>query len=77
MREWRARLLGIFGPTNRGGFGALREMKDAYRTGLDWAAVAPRYNATYAVLFAETPWKGPVLYENDGYKAVRIGDADN
>ncbi len=77
MREWRARLLGIFGPTDRGGFGALREMKIAYRAGLDWAAVAQRYDATYAVLLAETLWKGPVIYENDGYKAVRISDAED
>ncbi len=77
MREWRARLRDIFGPTDRGGFGALREMKATYRASLDWTAVAQKYNATYAVLLADTLWNGPVLYENDGYKAVRISDVEN
>lgn len=78
MREWRARVQGIYGPLKRGGFGALGEMRRLYRAGeINWEIVASQYSASYAVLFSDTPWQGPVLYENDSYKAVRIMDAEN
>ncbi|SLN75964.1 DUF6798 domain-containing protein [Ruegeria meonggei] len=72
MREWRTRMEAVHGPINSGGFTALREMARNYRNGIDWIAVAQRYGADYAVLYAETPWPGAVLFENSSFKAVRL-----
>lgn len=72
MREWRTRMEAIHGQIDGGGFIALRAMKQVYRNGIDWIAVARRYGADYAVLHAETPWPDPVLFENDSFKAVRL-----
>ncbi len=75
MREWRARIEGVYGPINGGGFEARNNMMKAYRAGIDWPAAARHYGATHAILMAETPWSGEVLHENESFKAVRIIDA--
>ena len=76
MREWRTRMEAIHGPVDGGGFTALRAMKQVYRDGIDWSAVARRYGADYAVLHAETPWPGPILFENDSFKAIRLDSSE-
>ena len=72
LAEWRERLEELYGPFTRRGFGALQDMHASHRASTGWFAAARRYGATHAVLFAGTPWEGPVLYENESYKAVPI-----
>ncbi len=74
MREWRRRMEVLYGPTSARGFGALKVMGRNYRSISPEALskVNAEFGATYAVLYRDTRWNGPVLYENERYKAVRI-----
>lgn len=72
MAEWRDRIDLVYGPISGKGSAALRQMTESYRQGIDWQAVQDTYGATHALLYAETPWEGPVLYENGSYKAVEL-----
>jgi hypothetical protein len=70
MREWRQRMEGLYAPGEATGFKASHVMTENYRNGIDWQQAADRYGATHAVLFAETPWSGSVLFTNGTYKLV-------
>lgn len=76
MREWMARMTAIYGHGEGGGFSALRAMDMNYRQSSPAAlrATGARFGADYAVLYAQTPWPGAVLYQNAQYKAVRLAD---
>ena len=47
-------------------------MTENYRTGIDWSVPVTKYRASHAVLFTETPWDGPTLYQNEDYKLVAL-----
>ncbi|MBS1239703.1 MAG: hypothetical protein H6R45_409, partial [Proteobacteria bacterium] len=74
MREWKARMTALYGEGKGGGFSALNSMDRNYRESSPAAlrSAGERFGADYAVLYAETPWPGPVLYRNAHYKAVRL-----
>jgi hypothetical protein len=78
MREWRARLRALYGATKNNGFVALRSMDENYRKvkQATLEKAARDYGADFAVLYADTPWPGEVLYQNKRYKAVRIAPID-
>ena len=73
MKEWRERMRVQYGEVSGGGFVALGQMMSNYR------AESParhretmlRYGAAYAVLYSESYWDGPVLFDNGTFKAVR------
>ena len=72
QREWKERIMTLYGPVNRSGFAALAEMKKNY-AGADekeLRADMTKYGVDYAVLYNSTPWDGPILYQNETYKAV-------
>lgn len=74
LREWRTRMRDAYGEVPGGGFPALARM-DAHHRAVDdrrLAAIARRYGARYAVLYAQTRTQLPVLYENDTYKLVEL-----
>lgn len=74
MREWRRRMEDLYGPISGQGFAALQVMRNNYgaATPETLAGTGARYDAGYAVLYAQTPWNGPVLYQNREYKAVAL-----
>ncbi|MDA7964141.1 DUF6798 domain-containing protein [Ruegeria sp.] len=73
LGNWHQRLEALYGPFSKNGFGALQEMRAAHRANTEWIATAQGYGATHAVLYADTPWDGPMLYENEKFKAVALG----
>jgi len=79
MADWRARIETLYGPIDTAGFAAQRQMAANWRDHGAAAALGARtaYGATHAVLLRETPWAGPVLAENQTYKAVALTDAAN
>lgn len=72
MREWRQRMETLYAPGDATGFKASNVMTQNYQHGIDWQQAATIYGATHAVLFAETPWDGPVIQTNGTYKLVRL-----
>ena len=74
MREWRKRIRNVYGDTPGGGFVAQAAMNQNYRsvTPEKMAQLSGAYGARFAVLDRETPWPGPILYENETYKAVSL-----
>jgi len=74
MREWRKRIRAVYGDTPGGGFVAQAAMDRNYRsvTPEKMAQLSGAYDARFAVLDRETPWPGPILYENETYKAVSL-----
>jgi hypothetical protein len=77
MADWRVRIETLYGPIDTAGFAAQRQMAANWRDHGAAAALGARtaYGATHAVLMRETPWAGPVLAENQTYKAVALTDA--
>ena len=73
LRAWKERITMLYGPIESTGFWALENMKRNYagRKDDDLRAVMIEYGADYAVLYNETPWDGPILYQNETYKAVQ------
>jgi hypothetical protein len=72
MREWRKRMENLYNPGKATGFAAAKAMTQHYREGIDWASAAETYAATFALLYKETSWHGPILYENETYKLVQL-----
>jgi hypothetical protein len=74
MREWRRRIRVVYGDVPGGGFVAQEAMSRNYRSIAPekLAQLSAEFNAPFAVLYRETPWPGPILYENDAFKAVRL-----
>jgi hypothetical protein len=74
LREWHTRMRDAYGEVPGGGFAALARMETNHRGVSDQRldAIARRYGASYAVLYADTPTRHPVLYENDSYKIVAL-----
>ena len=72
LANWYQRLEALYGPFSKRGFGALQEMRATHRADTEWIAAAQRFGATHAVLYADTSWDGPVLYENEKFKAVAL-----
>lgn len=72
MRQWRQRMETLYAPGNSTGFKASHLMTQNYQQGIDWQQAASLYGATHAVLFAETPWSGPVIQSNGTYKLVEL-----
>ena len=72
MRSWMERIRDVYGEVEGTGFRALGQMKKAYADGIDLRRIAREYGAGFAILNRETPWAGPVLAQNDSYKAVAI-----
>lgn len=75
LREWFSRIDTLFGPVTGGGFIALSQMLENHSRSPNWIEARDTYQATHAVLFRETPWDGPILYENATYKAVALSSA--
>lgn len=75
MLEWRRRIEVLYGPVSGTGFAALRSSEKNYRALSEEALIdrSREFGAAYAVLYASTPWSGVVLYENERYKAVKLG----
>ena len=75
--EWNERIRSLYGPVKSSGFRGLLEMMDnhegtnAQRLG----SAHVTFGASFAVLYRQTQWDGPVLYQNETYKAVAIPDA--
>lgn len=76
MLRWKERLDDCYGGTDGLGFDAARRMDARYHEiGEERIlAVALKYGATYAVLYADTPTELPVIYRNDAYKVVRLNE---
>ena len=74
MREWRRRIRVVYGDVPGGGFAAQQAISRNYRsiTPEKLAQLSAEFNAPFAVLYRETPWPGPVLYENGSFKAVSL-----
>ena len=74
MREWRRRIRAVYGDAPGGGFAAQQAISRNYGsiTPEKLAQLSAEFNAPFAVLYRETPWPGPILYENDAYKAVSL-----
>jgi hypothetical protein len=74
MREWRRRIRDVYGDVSGGGRLAEAGMKQNYRavTREKMTQLSNEYRARFAVLNRETPWPGPILYENGTYKAVSL-----
>ena len=74
MREWRRRIRVVYGDVRGGGFAAQQALSRNYRsiTPEKLAQLSAEFNAPFAVLYRETPWPGPILYENDSFKAVSL-----
>lgn len=74
MTAWRERITAVYGEVTEGGFAGLRQMQAHWRVmnpeGL--ARAASRFGATHALLYAETPWNGAVLFQNASYKIVAL-----
>ncbi len=78
LRAWKERVTTLYGPIESSGFWALNNMKRNYAAskGDDLRAVMIEYGADYAVLYSETLWDGPILYQNETYKAVQRYKSD-
>lgn len=74
MREWRRRIRVVYGDVPGGGFVAQEAMSRNYRSiePEKLAHLSAEFNAPFAVLYRETPWPGPILYENYSFKAVSL-----
>lgn len=74
MIAWRERMTAVYGEVRGGGFSGLREMQQRFRAGDGdgVAQAAQRFGATHALLYAETPWVGKVLFQNGMYKIVAL-----
>ncbi len=74
MRAWRERVRDVYGETDRGGHAARAALDEQYRRVTDdhLRALAQRYGATHAVLYAETPTALPVVLTNERYRVVRL-----
>jgi hypothetical protein len=77
MAGWLGRMLDCYGKTQKRGFYAAGEMDWRYHGipegRLLW--LRQKYGATHAVLYADTPCRFPLLYQDDNYKLVEIPDA--
>lgn len=73
LRQWHQRVSDLYGPITGGGFAAEASMLNNYSQ-IFRPDAARAFGATFAVLGLDTPWDGPVLYQNARFKAVAIGD---
>jgi hypothetical protein len=77
LTQWYERMVDCYGEPEGGGFDAAHAMERRYgkitEERLNW--LREKYGATYAVLFASTPCRLPVLYADDHYKLVTIPKA--
>ncbi len=73
MREWKTRMTAVYGVVDGTSFQALAAKRKNYAsfTPKQLRAVMVIYGANYAVLYSETSFDGPVIYENDVYKVVK------
>lgn len=73
LRAWKDRMITLYGPVEGAGFRALRHMRSNYAEAESdqLRAAMAKFDADHAVLYAATPWDGPILYQNETYKAVR------
>jgi hypothetical protein len=74
MVAWQERLFGSYGRPQSGGFDAQAEMEANYRHLTDDRLIQLRqtYNATHAILYANTPTQFPTLHQNQTYKIIQI-----
>ncbi|MCA8883675.1 MAG: hypothetical protein KDA50_08005 [Rhodobacteraceae bacterium] len=72
LADWKRRIDTLYGVVGGGGFSAERRINAAYRAGIDWDVARSAFGATHALLYADTPWSGPVLFENNSFKAVAL-----
>jgi hypothetical protein len=74
MREWRERIRDVYGDVDGVGFVARAQLDDAYRHVTDGRLeqLAHQYQATHAILYAETATSLPEIYANDTYRIVRL-----
>lgn len=77
MIEWRERMFDCYGWTDMEGFNAVLwsfEPQYSVISPEKLKMIAQKYGATYAVLYTKTETTFPVLFENELYKLVYIGD---
>lgn len=74
MREWRERMRVVYGDVEAGGFAAARALEQAYRQVSDahLLSLARQYDASHALLYADTETRLPVLYANETYRLVSL-----
>lgn len=74
MTEWYERLLTCYKPFAKTGFDVIDEMNQNYKNISDakLKEIKSKYQASYAVLYAETETDMPTLYQNSKYKLVKI-----
>jgi hypothetical protein len=74
IREWRERILAVYGDGEEGGFAASRKMDRVYRQINDdkLLELAKRYGASHALLYIETVTDLAVLYADDNYRIVEL-----
>ncbi|MCC6476292.1 hypothetical protein IT157_04480 [bacterium] len=73
--EWRERIETCYGDTgDKLGWEAVKQMNENYRrmNDAELLRISNRYNAPYAVLYAETATSFPLLYEDKDFKLVRV-----
>jgi hypothetical protein len=74
LTQWYERMMDCYGEPEGIGFDAAHTMERRYgkitEGRLSW--LREKYGTTYAVLFASTPCRLPVLYADDRYKLVAI-----
>lgn len=74
MRAWRERIRDVYGEVESAGHDARAALDRQYRqiTDAHLAALANRYGATHAVLYAETTTALPAVHEDRMYRIVRL-----
>jgi hypothetical protein len=74
IREWRERILAIYGDGEEGGFAAARKMDRIYRQINDdkLLELAKRYGASHALLYIDTATDLTVLYADENYRIVEL-----
>jgi hypothetical protein len=75
MKDWRQRLLDVYGWTEKKGFDAVQwAYMPHYRVikTEKLLEIQQKYGATHAILYKETETDFPVLFENEAYKLIYL-----
>lgn len=76
IAEWYERLTSCYGNPTRTGLAMIAELNENYRNIDDHtlSALQDRYHISYAVLYSQTPTHFEVVFQNNKYKVIRLGE---
>lgn len=77
VAQWMQRITDTFGTTGKAGFAARSDLEEKYKKIDDHrlAFLRSKYDATYALLYRDTPTAFPVVYKDDVFKIVTLNPA--